>query len=160
MKTYRGGCLEYLAEFKYLLPTVIQNYNHEKEASSYYFFLPFRPVFRFFPSQMCIQSFIHQWLYSPLLGPGLFISFIIFFTQTVGLLRRVMNPLQGRHLHTGQHKHRINAHTDIHALNGIRTHDLSARVSEDNSCLRPRGHRDRPLMCIQKLVVCSYMPKL
>jgi hypothetical protein len=26
--------------------------------------------------------FIHQWLYSPLLGPGLFSSFVISFTQT------------------------------------------------------------------------------
>jgi hypothetical protein len=58
--------------------------------------------------------FIHQWLYSPLLGPGLF-SFVIFFTQTVGLLGRVISPSQGRYLHTGQHKHRVNAHTDIHA---------------------------------------------
>jgi hypothetical protein len=30
--------------------------------------------------------------------------------------------------------------TDIHALSGIRTHDPSVRASEDNSCLRPRGH--------------------
>jgi hypothetical protein len=28
-------------------------------------------------------SFIHQWLYSPLLGPGLFFSYVIFF-YTVG----------------------------------------------------------------------------
>jgi hypothetical protein len=33
-----------------------------------------------------IHSFIHQWFYSPLLGPGLFFSFVIIFTQTVGLL--------------------------------------------------------------------------
>jgi hypothetical protein len=33
--------------------------------------------------------------------------------------------LQGLYLHTEQHKHKINAHnTDIHALSGIRTHDL------------------------------------
>jgi hypothetical protein len=30
--------------------------------------------------------FIHQWLYSPLLGPGLFFSSIIIFTHTVGLV--------------------------------------------------------------------------
>jgi hypothetical protein len=58
-----------------------------------------------------IHSFIHQWLYSHLLGPGLFFSFVIFFTQTVGLLGRVISPSQGRYLHTGQHKHRINAYT-------------------------------------------------
>jgi hypothetical protein len=44
--------------------------------------------------------FSHQWLYSLLLGPGLFFSFVIFFTQTVGLLRRVISPSQGRYLHT------------------------------------------------------------
>jgi hypothetical protein len=40
--------------------------------------------------------FIHQWFYSPLLGPRLFFSFLIFFTQTVGLLGRVISPSQGR----------------------------------------------------------------
>jgi hypothetical protein len=46
----------------------------------------------------------------PLLGPGLFFSFVIFFTQTVGLLGRAISPSQFRYLHTEQHKHRINAH--------------------------------------------------
>jgi hypothetical protein len=69
------------------------------------------------------QSFIHQWLYSPMLGPGLFFSFVISFTQMVGLLGGVISPSQGSYLHTGQHKHIIKAHTDIHALSGIRTQD-------------------------------------
>jgi hypothetical protein len=38
--------------------------------------------------------------------------------------------------------------TDIHALSGIRTHNLSIRVSEDSSCLRPRGHCDWHMHCI------------
>jgi hypothetical protein len=58
----------------------------------------------------------------PLLGPGLFCSFVIFFWQTVGILGRVISPSQGHYLHTGQHKHRINAHPDILALSGIPTH--------------------------------------
>jgi hypothetical protein len=37
-----------------------------------------------------------------------------------------------RNLYAGQHKHRINAHTDIHALNVIRTHNPSVRASEDS----------------------------
>jgi hypothetical protein len=57
------------------------------------------------------HSFIYQWLYSPLLGPGLFFSFVMFFTQSVGLLERGISPSQGHYLHTGKHKHRINAHT-------------------------------------------------
>jgi hypothetical protein len=55
------------------------------------------------------------------------------------------SPSQGLYLNTGQHKHRINAHTDIHALSEIRIHDPSVRASEDNPYLRPRGHRDRLL---------------
>jgi hypothetical protein len=65
----------------------------------------------------------------PLLGPGLFFSsVIIFFIQTVGLLGRVISPSQGRYLHAGQHKHRINAYTDIRILSWIRTHDRSFRA--------------------------------
>jgi hypothetical protein len=85
-------------------------------------------------------SFIHQWLYSPLLGPGLFFSFVFFSTQTVehlGLDQPGARPLP-THRTT---QHRISAHTDIHALSGIGTHDPSVRASEDSSCLKPRGHR-------------------
>jgi hypothetical protein len=59
------------------------------------------------------HSFIHHCLYRPMLGLGLFFSFVsfFFFLHTVGLLWRVISPSQGRYLHTGQHKHRINAHT-------------------------------------------------
>jgi hypothetical protein len=32
------------------------------------------------------------------------------FTQSVGLLGREISPSQGRYLHTGHHKHRINTH--------------------------------------------------
>jgi hypothetical protein len=77
------------------------------------------------------------------LGSGLLFSFVIIFSQTVVLLGRVISPSQGHYLNTGQHKHRINAHTYIHALSGIRTKDPSDRASEDSSCLRPRGHCDR-----------------
>jgi hypothetical protein len=88
-------------------------------------------------------SLIRQWLYSPLLGPGLFFNFVIFFTQTVGFLWLVISPSQGLYLNMGQHKHRINAHIDIHALSGIRTQHPSVRASKDSSCISPRGHCDR-----------------
>jgi hypothetical protein len=87
--------------------------------------------------------FIHQWLYSPLLGPALFFSFIILFTQSLGLLGWVISSSQVRYLYTGQHRHTINTHTDIHAMNRIRTHDPRVQESENSSCLRPRGHCDR-----------------
>jgi hypothetical protein len=81
----------------------------------------------------------------PSVGPWPLLQFRnhFFFTETVGLVARMINPSQGRYLHTGQDKHRINAHTDIHALRGIRTHNPSVRASEDSSCLRPRSHYDR-----------------
>jgi hypothetical protein len=87
------------------------------------------------------HSFIHSSM-ALLLAPGLFFSFAIIFTQT-RLLGRAIIPSQARYLYTGQHKHRINAHRDIHVLSRIRTHDPSVRASEDSSCLRPRGHCDR-----------------
>jgi hypothetical protein len=97
---------------------------------------------------ICLQyiilfHFIHQWHYSSLSGPGIFFSFVIFLTQTVGLVERVISPSQGHYLHAGQHKHGINAHTNIYALSGIRTHDPRVRASEDSSCPRPRGNCDR-----------------
>jgi hypothetical protein len=70
------------------------------------------------------------------------VSFVIFLTQTVGLLGRVISPSQGRYLNKGQHKHTINGH-NIHSLSGIRTHDPSVRASEVRSCFRPPGHCDR-----------------
>jgi hypothetical protein len=97
-----------------------------------------------------IHSF-NQWLYSSLLGPGFFFSFVIIFTQTVGLLGRVICPSQGRYLHTGQHKHRINVQRDVHPLSGIRTHDPSVWAIEDSSYLRPRGHCDLSLVYMQSL---------
>jgi hypothetical protein len=99
-----------------------------------------------------IHSFIYHWLYSPLFGPGLSFSFVILHIR-VGLLIRVIIPSLGLYLHIRQHKHRINAHTDIHALSGIRTHDHSVRASEDSSCLRPRGHRDLQQYILTNFIV-------
>jgi hypothetical protein len=42
--------------------------------------------------------------------PWPLIQFRKHFSQTVGLLGRVISPPQGRYLNTGQHKHKINAH--------------------------------------------------
>jgi hypothetical protein len=74
-------------------------------------------------------------------GPWPFIQFRNHFSQTVGLLGRVISPSQGRYLHMGQHKENKRIHTPIiHALSGIRTHDPSVRASEDSSYLRPRDY--------------------
>jgi hypothetical protein len=75
----------------------------------------------------------------PLVGPWLFLQFVIFFTQTVGLLGRVINLSQAA-FYTQGNTNCINAHTDNRAFSGIRTQDPSVRATEDSSCLRPRGH--------------------
>jgi hypothetical protein len=60
-----------------------------------------------------------------------------------GSLGRGVGLLQGRYLHTEQHRHRINAQTSMLRV-GIRNHDPSVRAGEDGSCFRPRGHCDWP----------------
>jgi hypothetical protein len=87
-----------------------------------------------------IYSFI-QWLCSPLLGPGLFFSFVIIFHIRYDSLDE--GSVCRKAARTGQHKCRINAHTDIHALSGIGTQGLSVWDTEDISCLIPRGSCDR-----------------
>jgi hypothetical protein len=62
-----------------------------------------------------------------MLGLGHFFSFLILYTVDRTPWTGI-GPSQGRYLHTEQHKHRINAHRDIHALSGIRTHDPSLRA--------------------------------
>jgi hypothetical protein len=68
-------------------------------------------------------------------GPRPLIQFRNHFSQTEGLLGRMIGPSQGRYLNTGQLKHKlIHTHTKHHTLSAIRTHDPS---------LRPRGYCDR-----------------
>jgi hypothetical protein len=88
-----------------------------------------------------LGNFLPEWLYSPC-GPWPLFS-LLFCSQAVGLLGPVISPSQGLYLNTAQHKHIINAHTDIHVLSGIRTHDHSVRASEDSLCLGPLGYCDR-----------------
>jgi hypothetical protein len=53
------------------------------------------------------------------------------FSQTVGLLGRVISPSQGRYLNRGQHKQNKRIRTpNISALSGVRTNDPSVRASE------------------------------
>jgi hypothetical protein len=94
------------------------------------------------------DRFVRQYFFSIALsahsGPRPLIQFRNRFSQTVGLLGRVMSPSQGRYLNTGQHKQKKRTHAlNIHALSRIGTHDPSVRASEDSSRLRPRGYCDR-----------------
>jgi hypothetical protein len=93
-------------------------------------------------------SFIHSSMaVQPYVGPDLFFSFVIFFTQAVRLLGRVISPSQGRCLHTGQHKHIINAHRyPCFEWDSKPRSQLSSE--QDNSRLRPRGHCDQKIIII------------
>jgi hypothetical protein len=72
-----------------------------------------------------------------LFGPRSLFSVSWSITQSVGLIGRGISLSQTLYSHIVQHEHRINAHRQS------RSHDPSVRTSEENSCLRPRGHCDR-----------------
>jgi hypothetical protein len=61
---------------------------------------------------MVLQRFVEPWPLFQFRNP---------FKQSVRFLGQVICASQGRYLHTGHHKHRISAHTGIHALSGIRS---------------------------------------
>jgi hypothetical protein len=50
-------------------------------------------------SRILDYYFIHQWLYSPFVGPWPILQFRDLFTQTVGLLERVTSPSQDFYLY-------------------------------------------------------------
>jgi hypothetical protein len=93
-------------------------------------------------NQVCFKG-IHSFINGSTALCWALASFVISFTQSVGLLGRVIRPSQGRYLHTQDNTNSINAYIDIPASSGIRTHEPSISASEDSSCLRPRDHRDR-----------------
>jgi hypothetical protein len=82
-----------------------------------------------------------------LLGLGLFFSFLILYT--IGRTPWTGDQPVARPLPTHRTT-QTQTHKDIHVLSGIRTHDPSIRANEDSSCLRPRGHRDRPLPYLEE----------
>jgi hypothetical protein len=85
-----------------------------------------------------LQSFV---------GPCRLFSFLIYI-QSVRLLGRGIRPSRGSHLHTGQHKHRINSHR--HPFLEWYSNPRSQRLSQRRrSCLRPRGYCDRHFLILQ-----------
>jgi hypothetical protein len=72
-----------------------------------------------------------------------FVSLQFLSPKTVGRTPWTADQPVARLLPTQNNTDTEQTQRDRHALNGIRTHDPSARASEDSSCLRPRGHCDR-----------------
>jgi hypothetical protein len=78
-----------------------------------------------------LHSPIHSsMVLQPFVGPWPLLQFRNIFYTDGRTPWRVISPSQDHYLHTGQHKHRINAHTNVHALSGIRIHDPSVSPSE------------------------------
>jgi hypothetical protein len=74
----------------------------------------------------------------------------------------VARPLPKHRTAQTQNKHIYTP--NIHALNGIRTYDHSIWASDDSSCLRPLGYRDRPsvhttvkIITLGKLLLLFYV---
>jgi hypothetical protein len=117
---------------------------------------------------VCLSLYIYIYLsicvsiyLKPFVGPWPLFSFLILYTQSVGTLRRGgggISPSQDLYLYTEQHKHKINAHTDIHVSSGIPTHNPSVRAGENISCLRPHGHCDR-LICTASQILLEQSRK-
>jgi hypothetical protein len=93
--------------------------------------------------------------YSPHRAPGLlFISVIIFFTQTVGRLGRVTRPSQVGYLYTGQHKHNKRIHR--HPCLVVDSNPRSQRSSERRQFM-PGG---RDLSTLRKPAPVPLLPLL
>jgi hypothetical protein len=101
-----------------------------------------------------IHSFIHQWLYGLLLGPGLSLSLLQFSNHfyTDGRTSWTGDQSVARPLPTHRTTQTQNKHTDTHVLSGIRTHDPKVRANEYCSCIRPRDNCDRRYFIIHCLI--------
>jgi hypothetical protein len=117
--TYRLFCEDYKLEIR-PLHTVRNVTDMERAVSGPTVCLSIRLTFLGFPLEIgliCspvphVSRSIYLSIYGSaaiLLDLDRFFSFYS-YTQMVGLLGRGISPLQGRYLHTEQHKHRVNAH--------------------------------------------------
>jgi hypothetical protein len=82
---------------------------------------------------------------------GRFISFLI-YTQSVGLLGQGSAHRKAP-TYSQNNTNTEKTHTDIQALSGIRTDDLSVRAGENGSCFGPLGHCDRLCKSLQIIFI-------
>jgi hypothetical protein len=98
------------------------------------------------PYQLSIHPPTHPYIHpQPFVDLGRFFSFLMLYT--VGRTPCTWDQPVARPLPT----HRT-TQTDIHALSGTRTHDLSVRASEDSSCLRLRDQYDLHQLSIRFII--------
>jgi hypothetical protein len=90
-------------------------------------------------------------------GPWLLLQFYNHFYTYVRTPWTSHNPSQGHYLHTGQHKHRIKAYTNINTFSGICIHDPSVRGSENSSCLKAVFHQVRCNAAAWRTQVCVFI---
>jgi hypothetical protein len=81
---------------------------------------------------------------------------IIIKPRQTGFLGRGMSRRKDD-TYTGQHKHRLKA--DIRVSSGFRTHDPNVWAGKDISCLRSRGHCDRPSNYLSTLAASTRTTK-
>jgi hypothetical protein len=105
--------------------------------SIYLSILSYLFVYLSYPIYLSILS-IYLWLCSPFVGPWPLIH-----TQSVVLLGRGSVHRKVATYTQNNKNTEKNAHIDIRALSGFRTHNPSFRASEDNSCLWLRDRCDR-----------------
>jgi hypothetical protein len=84
-----------------------------------------------------IHAFIHQWLYSPSLGPGHFFGFVIL--HIVSITPWTRDQPVARPLPTHRTTHRMKPHKHI-CLEWDSNPRTSVLAGEDGSRLRLRGH--------------------
>jgi hypothetical protein len=120
---------------------VIINFSHDTNINICSLYKPRKndlPKFHVCKTQ---YSFIHQWLYSPLLGPGCFFRFVTL--HRVGKTPWTGDQPVARPLPTQRiAQHRINEHRHPCLEQDLNPRPQCSR-GENSSYVRPRGHCDR-----------------
>jgi hypothetical protein len=98
------------------------------------------------PHTSAIRAYVSKISFSMALpghsGPCPLVQFRNHFSQTVGLLGRVISPSQGRYLNTGQHRCRINVYTHQTFMPWVGFEPIIPASGREKT-VRPRGYCDR-----------------
>jgi hypothetical protein len=125
-----------LTYYKITYTDIVCSFDNSKNMFLFFYFFIFLFFFFIWQENFFTGS-------TALAGPGLHFSFL-FYTH-FGKSPWTSDQPVVRHLPKHrQHRHR-ETHIHVHPCpKWDRTHEYSVRASEDSSCLRPLGYRDRP----------------